>query len=121
MNSCPPKSLKLSQESVSSGFGNDSPLSDEELDVTVISSIQRAESFIKSTGNTQRGSPLRSKLEEEKPSACTDAVNLQMQDVTVEGDEVGSTPSDIPIYRNDSGPKEVKGNRGCKRSVKHCK
>lgn len=30
--------LKLSQESVPSGFGNDSPLSDEKLDVTVIPS-----------------------------------------------------------------------------------
>lgn len=62
-----------------------------------------------------------SKHEDEKPSACTDAVNLQMQDVTVEGDEVGNTPSNIPINRNDSDPKEVKGNRGCKRSVKYRK
>lgn len=70
------KILRLSQESVSSGFGNGSLVFDKEFYVTVISSTHTAESFLKSTGNTQPVSPVRSKLEEEKPSAYIDAVNL---------------------------------------------
>lgn len=71
-----PKILRLSQESVPSSFRNYSLPFDMELEVTVISSNQRVESFLKSTGNTQPVSPVRSKLEEEKPSAYIDAVNL---------------------------------------------
>lgn len=70
------KILMLSQESVQSGFGNGSLLFDKELDLTAISSIQIAESFLKSNENTQPGSPARSKLEKAKPSAYIDAVNL---------------------------------------------
>lgn len=114
-----PKTLRLSQESVPSSFGNYSLPFDMELEVTVISSSQRAESFLKSTGNTQPVSPVRSKHEEEKPSTYTVAVNLQVQDATVEGNEVGGTPSNIPIKRSDCDPKEAKEDH--KLSVKFCK
>lgn len=43
-----------------------------------------------------------------------------MQDTTVEGDEVGSTPSNIPVNRGDSCSKEATAKRGYERSVKYC-
>ncbi|XP_058978632.1 uncharacterized protein LOC109613882 [Musca domestica] len=93
--------LRLNQESVPSGFGNDSPLSDEELDVTVIPSSLRSESASKTIESTQSAAKGGSTPVEGVTSVPTDATNLRIEDGVVERD------TDVPTNRDASGSKEV--------------
>uniref|UniRef100_A0A1I8MEJ3 Uncharacterized protein n=1 Tax=Musca domestica TaxID=7370 RepID=A0A1I8MEJ3_MUSDO len=70
------KTLRLSQESVPSGFGNDSPLSDEELDITVISSSQSGKSFQKAIKNTPSETCAVSQIQEGSSSVTSDVTSL---------------------------------------------
>lgn len=66
------------------------------------------------TGGHTKYIKTKSLMENKKTSACTNAVNLKVQDATVENDEIGSTSSNIPINRRDSGSMEAKAKRSCK-------
>lgn len=91
--------LRLSQESVPSGFGNDSPLSDEEFDVP---SSQKDEANHKAAGNAQIGAQERSIQDAENPSAFYDAVNPQTQEAVAEGGLEGNSLTNNPNNHDDS-------------------
>ncbi|XP_058984888.1 uncharacterized protein LOC131805585 [Musca domestica] len=113
------KTLRLSQESVPSGFSNDSPLSDEELDITVISSSQSGESSQKTAKNTPNETCVESQIQEGSSSVTSDAKSLDRQDTILVG--TGRKSTSNPTSHDGVEPKEAKARRGYKRSINYCK
>lgn len=102
------KKLRLSQESVS-GFGNEAPLSDDELDISVIPLSGRGKALQKEIENPSHEACAKSQQQVGSSSAVSDASSLHRQDAIDEG--AGSNPTRNPTTREGADPKEAKTKR----------